>query len=213
MLSEWVILLCGFELLYSRQQRETSNLLLAVSRLSILSWSEHPEAAGVFEHGVGAAQVRAQVAGIKARLDQGLELLAAAASGSPPWTAQHLEVLAPLATRLLGSQLVGEGAAWDGAAALARCLPPLLRSAAPAVASALRLVALQEATGEEPTLECLEHVESLPWITAPGLSSSLTSPKPEWGALSALRWVDVWPRLSSRSQQLVNWYTRLLGVF
>lgn len=92
-------------------------------------------------------QVRAHVNSIKARLEGGLAALAAAAFGSAAFTAEHLEDMAPLAAPLLASPLVGEDAAWAAIRAMAAALPRGLGAAATAVATAQRLVALQEATG------------------------------------------------------------------
>jgi hypothetical protein len=75
-------------------------------------------------------------------------VLAATASGSAAFTAEHLGDLGPLATPLLASPLVGEAAAWAAVRALAAALPRGLGStAATPVATSLRLVALHTATG------------------------------------------------------------------
>jgi hypothetical protein len=87
------------------------------------------------------------VSSIKASLDGGLAVLAAAASGSAGFTAEHLVEMAPLAMPLLASPLVGEVAAWAAIRAMAAALPSGLGAAATAVATALRLVALQTASG------------------------------------------------------------------
>ena len=93
-------------------------------------------------------QVRAHVNGIKARLEGGLAVLAATASGSAAFTAEHLEELGPLATPLLASPLVGEAAAWAAVRAMAAALPRGLGSAAATpVTTSLRLVAPHAVTG------------------------------------------------------------------
>ena len=73
--------------------------------------------------------------------------MTAAAAGSVTFTAEHLEEMGPLAIPLLPSPLVGEVAAWAAIRAMAAALPGGLGTAATAVATALRLVALQTATG------------------------------------------------------------------
>ena len=108
---------------------------------------EHPCTASCTTS-AGWLQVRAHVDGIKARLEGGLTVLAAMASGSAAFTAEHLEELGPLATPLLATPLVGEAAAWAAVRALAAALPRGLGSAAATpVATSLRLVALHTATG------------------------------------------------------------------
>ena len=91
--------------------------------------------------------MRARVVGIRDRLARGLYALAGAALGHLPFTAQRLEAYAALAVPLLGSPLVGEGAAFTAAHALAASLPGELGHAALAVASSLRLVTLCEHGG------------------------------------------------------------------
>lgn len=91
--------------------------------------------------------MRLHVNRIKARLEGGLAVLAAVASGSAAFTADNLEEMAPLAMPLLASPLVGEMAAWAAVRAMAAALPRGLGATATALATTLRLVALHSATG------------------------------------------------------------------
>ncbi len=95
----------------------------------------------------GVVQVRARVVGVRDRLARGLRALAGAALGNLAFTAQHLEAYAALVTPLLGSPLVGEGAAFTAAHALAGSLPGALGHQALSVACSLRLVELCQTGG------------------------------------------------------------------
>ena len=93
-------------------------------------------------------QIRAKVAGVKRTLELGLAVLAAMAIGSPGFVHERLDQLTQHVNPLLASPLVGEGAAFQAALALARCLPPpALVAAAVPIAAALRLVQMSDATG------------------------------------------------------------------
>lgn len=120
-------------------------VLAACCSSAVLSRTEHEK---LLETLFADIQVRAHVAGIKARLEAGLAALAAAAAGDAAFTSSHLEDVAPLAAPLLASPLVGEGAAWEAVRAMAAALPRGLNIAATSLATALRLVSLQAATGE-----------------------------------------------------------------
>ncbi len=120
-------------------------MLAAWCSSAVLSRTNHEKA---LETLFADIQVRAHVAGIKARLEGGLAAVAAAAAGDAAFTSSHLEDVAPLATPLLASPLVGEGAAWEAVRAMAAALPRGLNIAATSLATALRLVSLQAATGE-----------------------------------------------------------------
>lgn len=95
-------------------------------------------------------QVRARVAGIRGRLARGLHALAGAAAGNLAFTGQHLEAYAALLMPLLGSPLVGEGAAFTAAHALAASLPGALGHQALSVACSHRLVELCQTGGTHP---------------------------------------------------------------
>jgi len=94
-----------------------------------------------------AAQVRARVVGVRDGLARGLRALAGAAVGNLAFTAQRLEAYAALVVPLLSSPLVGEGAAFAAAHALAASLPGALGRDALAVACSLRLVELGQGEG------------------------------------------------------------------
>lgn len=89
-------------------------------------------------------QVREEVVTVQQRLERGLDALAGAARGNRGFTADHLEDFLGLVLPLLGSPLVGEGAAFEAVHALAQCLPGALGSHGLAVARALRLVELDK---------------------------------------------------------------------
>ncbi len=78
------------------------------------------------------------------RLERGLDALAGAALGNKKFTADHLEDFLGLVLPLLGSPLVGEGAAFEAVHALAQCLPGDLGKHGLAVARALRLEELDK---------------------------------------------------------------------
>lgn len=99
-------------------------------------------------------QVRDHVSTIKLQLDRGLALLAAIARGNDAFTADHLGDLASLAMPLLGSELVGEGSAWEAIATVATALPAPLSASASTVAIALRMVELQHLTGAYRLISC-----------------------------------------------------------
>ncbi len=88
------------------------------------------------------AQVREEVVRIQQHLERGLAALAGAASGNRAFTTQHLADYLDLVLPLLGSPLVGEGAAFEAVRSLAECLPGVLGEHGMAVARALRLVEL-----------------------------------------------------------------------
>ena len=79
---------------------------------------------------------------IQQHLERGLVALAGAASGNRAFTAQHLADFLGLVLPLLGSPLVGEGAAFEAVRSLAQCLPGVLGKQGLSVARALRLVEL-----------------------------------------------------------------------
>ncbi len=85
--------------------------------------------------------------GVRDRLARGLRALAGAALGNLAFTAQRLEAYAGLVVPLLSSPLVGEGAAFAAAHALAASLPGALGRDALAVACSLRLVELGQGEG------------------------------------------------------------------
>ena len=89
-------------------------------------------------------QVRERVIGIQRRLERGLRGVQALAAGSPAWSLEHLDELEALVQPLLGSPLVGEGAAFDAQAALAQSLPGQLGRQALSIAVALRLIELHK---------------------------------------------------------------------
>ena len=61
----------------------------------------------------GVMQVRARVVEVKRRLEQGLNVLSAAALGDPAWALGQIDYLESLVQPLLDSPLVGEGAAFQ----------------------------------------------------------------------------------------------------
>ena len=89
-------------------------------------------------------QVREEVVAVQRRLERGLDALAGAALGNTKFTADHLEDFLGLVLPLLGSPLVGEGAAFEAVHALAQCLPGNLGKHGLAIARALRLVELDK---------------------------------------------------------------------
>jgi len=98
-------------------------------------------------------QVRDEVRAVQRRLERGLDVLAGAAIGNRAFTADHLEQFLELVLPLLGSPLVGEGAAFEAVHALARSLPGSLGIHGLAVARALRLVELAK-HGDRLSLAC-----------------------------------------------------------
>lgn len=86
--------------------------------------------------------MRARVVEIRDKLARGLEALAGAARGNPVFTLDHLQELSGLVMPLMASPLVGEGAAFEAARALATCLPDPLDRQSLAVACALHAVAM-----------------------------------------------------------------------
>ena len=74
-------------------------------------------------------------------------MLAEVCLGNPAFTAESLEAPSQLITPLLASLLVGEGAAFQALHVLAHCLPEGLATSSLAIATALRLVVLCQATG------------------------------------------------------------------
>jgi hypothetical protein len=89
-------------------------------------------------------QVREEVKSLQQRMANGLDALAGAALGNASFTAQHLEDILPLVMPLLGSPLVGEGAAFEAVHALAQCLPGTIGQHGLAVARSLRVVELSK---------------------------------------------------------------------
>ncbi len=88
--------------------------------------------------------MREEVIAVQHKLERGLYALAGAAQGNRGFTADHLEDFLGLVLPLLGSPIVGEGAAFEAVHALAQCLPSTLGSHGLAVARALRLVELDK---------------------------------------------------------------------
>ncbi|KAK9840722.1 hypothetical protein WJX81_000165 [Elliptochloris bilobata] len=150
------------------------------------------------------AVVRARVAGIRDRLARGLQALAGAAMGNLPFTAQRLEAYAALVTPLLSSPLVGEGAAFTAAHALAASLPGELGRRALAVACSLRLVELCESGGYEAHVELPERQPVVDTIRA--LASATAGgqplPTPAYTFLfPVLRAVLSWPQHTTLHEQ------------
>ena len=96
----------------------------------------------------GEANIRARVIAVADALEAGLAALAGAARGAPASAAPRLHTLAPLATPLLASPVVG-GAARNAVAGLATALPPPARVDAGDLATALAVAA----RGGDPTCD------------------------------------------------------------
>lgn len=96
--------------------------------------------------------MRRRVVEIRDKLAQGLEALAGVANGNPVFTGDHLQELAGLVTPLMASPLVGEGACFEAARALASSLPDPLDRQSLAVACALHVVA--QGPGSNPRRHC-----------------------------------------------------------
>ena len=85
---------------------------------------------------------RARVRALRDELSLALRALAAVAMGDAALTQDNLGQLAAPVQPLLGSPLVGDGAAFGAMRAIARCLNPELRPLATYTASALRIVSM-----------------------------------------------------------------------